>query len=487
MPYSTTPAIIVLCISAGGALAQPLNVTVTRLYRDGDVISTPSSEFIGAATSFGGVAVNNAGSDLVEVTTNGTDANTNLVVMRDGVLFARENDPVGIGAVAISSFDSININASGNVAWNNFFRNATTSTDSGIRFNSTLVMQESTVSTSPAFTSPTPYIGFFEVRGDDNNDFMVMASVDDPAITSTVDRAVVVFDYNAANNTFTENVLAKEGDVLPGMTAAVADFGTAPETMARSSNGLHTMYVVSSVGGAQDTIYDNSVAVVQEGQASPVAGRTYLSLGGTPVSVNDSGAYAFRATLSGDTATDSVIVKGNQIIAQEGSSSPAIPGFQFTGFGTGPVLIDNDGGVLWFGDWNDPDLTRDRGLFHDQQLILREGDVVDGETINTILGVSTGYNQSPDGRSVIVKVTLGTSTDAVLLLTLGSGCDDIDFNADGLFPDTADIDDFLSVFSGGPCSNDPSCHDIDFNNDTLFPDTLDIDSLLSVFSGGPCL
>ena len=65
-------------------------------------------------------------------------------------------------------------------------------------------------------------------------------------------------------------------------------------------------------------------------------------------------------------------------------------------------------------------------------------------------------------------------------------CDGIDFNNDGLFPDTLDIDDFLSVYSGGACSSG-DCNDIDFNNDGLFPDTLDIDALLSVFSGGPCL
>ncbi len=65
-------------------------------------------------------------------------------------------------------------------------------------------------------------------------------------------------------------------------------------------------------------------------------------------------------------------------------------------------------------------------------------------------------------------------------------CDGIDFNGDGLFPDTQDIDDFLTVFSGGNCSTG-TCGDIDFNNDGLFPDTLDIDSLLSVFSGGACL
>ncbi|HEX2839212.1 MAG TPA: LamG-like jellyroll fold domain-containing protein [Phycisphaerales bacterium] len=64
-------------------------------------------------------------------------------------------------------------------------------------------------------------------------------------------------------------------------------------------------------------------------------------------------------------------------------------------------------------------------------------------------------------------------------------CDPIDFNGDGLFPDTTDIDDFLSVFSGGPCSTG-TCADIDFNNDGLFPDTTDIDDFLRVFSGGPC-
>ena len=69
---------------------------------------------------------------------------------------------------------------------------------------------------------------------------------------------------------------------------------------------------------------------------------------------------------------------------------------------------------------------------------------------------------------------------------LAGCCDSIDFNSDGLYPDTADIDDFLSVFSGAACSTG-ACGDIDFNNDGLFPDTLDIDSMLSVFSGGACL
>jgi trimeric autotransporter adhesin len=88
-------------------------------------------------------------------------------------------------------------------------------------------------------------------------------------------------------------------------------------------------------------------------------------------------------------------------------------------------------------------------------------------------------------RCVVTNACGSATTDPATLYA--SQCDCVDFNNDSLFPDSLDIDDFLSVFSGGLCSNDPNCNDTDFNNDGLFPDTADIDSLLSVFSGGPCL
>lgn len=63
-------------------------------------------------------------------------------------------------------------------------------------------------------------------------------------------------------------------------------------------------------------------------------------------------------------------------------------------------------------------------------------------------------------------------------------CDSVDFNGDGFFPDTADLDAYLLVFSGGTCGG---CGDIDFNNDGYYPDTADMDALLRVFSGGTCI
>mgnify|MGYP000901333987 CR=1 FL=1 len=95
------------------------------------------------------------------------------------------------------------------------------------------------------------------------------------------------------------------------------------------------------------------------------------------------------------------------------------------------------------------------------------------------------------GSDPEVQVAVGYSPTAVTVTITHTTCDSIDFNHDTLFPDTQDITDFLSVFSGGVCDgqlpSDPACNtDIDFNNDSLYPDTDDISALLRVFSGGPC-
>ncbi len=132
------------------------------------------------------------------------------------------------------------------------------------------------------------------------------------------------------------------------------------------------------------------------------------------------------------------------------------------------------------------------------QFTLSDGSVVSGFSQNLTSNGHIEFTVSGTIRPGTLSASLTGRADpnntfpyqgaytGLLSLTLCAQCDSVDFNGDGLFPDTADIDDFLSVFSGGACSTG-SCGDIDFNNDGLFPDTLDIDSLLSVFSGGACL
>jgi hypothetical protein len=71
------------------------------------------------------------------------------------------------------------------------------------------------------------------------------------------------------------------------------------------------------------------------------------------------------------------------------------------------------------------------------------------------------------------------------VLPLTTGCNDIDYNNDGLFPDDNDLIDFLSVLAGGPCSTN-NCDGIDFNNDGLFPDDNDLVAFLNKLAGQDC-
>lgn len=77
--------------------------------------------------------------------------------------------------------------------------------------------------------------------------------------------------------------------------------------------------------------------------------------------------------------------------------------------------------------------------------------------------------------------TPGEITTPVLVPSIIST--DIDFNNDGVYPDSQDITDLLNVFGGGECA---ACDSIDINRDGVFPDTTDIQYFLSVFSGNPC-
>ncbi len=82
-------------------------------------------------------------------------------------------------------------------------------------------------------------------------------------------------------------------------------------------------------------------------------------------------------------------------------------------------------------------------------------------------------------------ILVGACERASAQLAAPPPCDSIDFNRDGLFPDTADIDAFRDVLGGAPCATG-GCGDIDFNNDGVFPDPEDLQAFLRVFSGGPC-
>ena len=82
-----------------------------------------------------------------------------------------------------------------------------------------------------------------------------------------------------------------------------------------------------------------------------------------------------------------------------------------------------------------------------------------------------------------VRVRHNSQDDADFVEFSDGGCDDIDFNNNGVFPEDQDIADFLNVLSGAVCGE---CHDIDFNNNGVFPEDQDVVDFFAVLAGGGC-
>jgi hypothetical protein len=83
----------------------------------------------------------------------------------------------------------------------------------------------------------------------------------------------------------------------------------------------------------------------------------------------------------------------------------------------------------------------------------------------------------------------GTYGDRAVMWTgplaeiVGTTCDSIDFNNNGVFPEDQDVVDFFAVLAGSACS---ACNDIDFNNNSVFPEDRDVIDFFTVLAGGDC-
>lgn len=473
-----------LALAAGSALAG--TVTVSSIVLEGDLYNGfPISSGFAASENH---AVNNLGQWLVESdTTNGDTTIDGLVITGTGAMGARtvlltEGQSLTLPAGSfLDSFDAITINNLGNSSYN-FFLGGTAGTndDSGVYFNDMLVIQEGTLSTSPSFSAGTPYIGWFETRINDQNQIMMMASIDDAAIASTVDRAIVIIDN--PTGVFTETVIAKEGDQLIA-GRFVADFSTGPHSMAFRDNS-RTLFIADLDGDTADDgaifQYDGSTLqqLAREGDASAVTGRNWGTLIGAPLDVNNSGEWVMRGDLDGATTDDSVIVKnGADVIAREGDPVPAAVGaFNFTNFGTGAVAIADNGDVIYFATWNDPDTTRNQGIFVNDELLVQKGvTIVDGQVVTAISAVESNFSASPNGRFIVFEGALSGTIEGAFLIDRGETVCVADFDGNGDV-EVPDIFAFLSAWFAMDSSAD-----IDGNTAIEVPD---IFAFLSLWFAG---
>jgi hypothetical protein len=422
----TKLCVVVAALSVAGVASAQFHIEPIVL--EGDTVPG-----VGTVTSGFGASeeldVNNSGFWIVETdTTNPGSTIDGALVRGFGFspmsLYLQEGSAlVSPPGASVDTFDAVTVNNSGQHGFN-FFLSGTTgmNDDSGVYYNTSLVIQESNISTAPQFTYPTPYTGWFEVKINNNNQLLTMASVDDPGIASTTDRAIVRIDN--PGGAFTETVYVKEADVLNGFS--VVDFGTGPYDFAWNDSGLALFTADLNTPSSADDghVYKSDgtthTLLLREGDPSGIeVGRNWGTLLGNTLGMNNSGDWAMLADLDGATTDDAMILKnGTQVIAREGSSLASIGGvFTFTSFGSGSVEIDDNGNVFWFGDWNDPDTTRDEGLFMNGKLLVQEGVTpVAGSTLYDISSVESNFQVSDDGQWLVFEGTLQDGRDGAFLV-----------------------------------------------------------------------
>jgi hypothetical protein len=472
---------LALPLMAGAAYADP---TFTVLVRENDSLT------LGNVTSVDAVAVNNSGQWVAHVVTDNPDPDANACLLRDGVIYARKGMSLTSPAGAtITGFNDLAMNNLGDFAWSWTLNTGDTSTDAGLFFNDVLVIQKGTLSNSPDFTPPTPYTQFFGAKINDLNQILFVATVDDPTIITPTDRTIVLLDYDPGTNTYVETVLAKEGEVREGTTRMIQELGTEDQEFALNNNG-ESMYVTEVATGTADAYYINSRVVIREGQPSIEPGRNWEQIAnGRPLDINNNGDYVFRANISGDASDDEMIVRNEEIFVREGQSLPAISPFTIVDFGSNaPIYIDDLGNVLWYGTWNDPDTTRNKGLFLNHELLIQDGvTTINGELVQAVRGVPRGFKMSDDGSHIIVRVELAGGIDAAVMITFDSGptCGTADFDGDGDIGTDADIEAFFACLAGNCCD---TCYSggADFNADGDIGTDADIEAFFRVLAGGEC-
>ncbi|MEL6428662.1 MAG: hypothetical protein AAFU73_22450 [Planctomycetota bacterium] len=425
----STLALAALAPAAPHPAQDPVAVVI-----DGDFVPG-----VGFVERIDFVRVTDTGSWIVEVDTDNTPTTEDGAVLTDAGVLYREGEFLSAPAgSALGGFDSLALARDGSISTNFFLDGLFPGVDSGVFIDGALRIQEGDAANDPALSPGTTFLGFFDVKRNASGVTHLLATIDDPNIPSTLEQALFIDD---GSGTFRARLV--EGDVLPGQTAPVVLFGSGPHQSAVDDGLGYFFRVELNLDPTQDVaLYlDDGTTftkIAQEGDPSPVAGRAWENFLLSEVALADGGHIAFSGQLDGDSASDTLIVRNGAKFVQEGDSLTAIAPFALTGFGSGPLDLARTGQLAWFGDWDDPDTSRDTGIFVDDELVVQEGvTTVGGIAVAALSGIPDGYSLSPNGRWLIFEARLADGRDGAFLvdLSLGAasvGCDPPNPNSRGI-------------------------------------------------------
>lgn len=402
-------------------LAAPLGAaqSVQTLLLEGDSIPGAS----GFVDSVLDLAVTDTGDWIARVQMRDSTGTQEVVVLNGFVILAEQDllfDPPGL---RVDRFDHVGLSPNGTVWWQ-IDTDAATTADEILYRNLAAIAREG----DPLFDSSLPdgtiWKDFDAFDLNDQGELLVLGDIDSPDLNGVSEAALVRQVFDDLGILVEEEVLVLEGDAIPGGFGKVLDIGVSSggHDVAHSANHW-IAFVRSDEGSALDgQILVDGQVVAQESVAGPLPGTFWRSLSPTGVGITNEGDYVFNASYDviGGGELEGIFLNGAPLVVQGDTSASIAPhafeSFQFTS----PVLLGENGSVVYAASTDNPDLTRDDGLFVGDRLVVQENVTPAGsETIGSILFSADSLDLAPEGRFLVFEATTASGSNGLFQVDLG--------------------------------------------------------------------
>jgi hypothetical protein len=412
-----------LGIALAGLAQAAQAQTLQAVMREGDTILG-----LGALTEFQSIVINDAKAWFSLADTTFASAQEDGVVLRSGTPTLREGQLLSLPVGAeIVGWDYLDANGRGDLGQAVRIRPASGANIEGALWNNKVVVFTGSTSltgtliVSPFLPAGTDWdvVNFVKVAG---RSLFVSGDVDNdgPGMTRPRENTLMRYDLDFNDNVVASEVLATEGMDLPNLGITVRALGAsqatppAPSNMDANAKGDFVAFVLGTSTSVLSLNLESVLA--QTGAASPLPLRNWANLAASRVGINDRGVIAFTGSLNGDTASDWLLVKAGEKLAQSGDD---IPGFgvlaeQTVDDNDAPVIVTNAGDVYWRAEG-----PSDAFMKNLTPLVRSGTTVLNGQLVVKLETDSQSFSVSPNGRFFMGNVEVVGQIDTLLFMDFG--------------------------------------------------------------------
>jgi hypothetical protein len=405
-------AVAGLCPSLGPSLASAQTPpTLTTLLRQGDTIIG-----VGAVEGISYVGITDSKLWSAQVDTSFADTARDICLLRNGFVTLREGMPLfSPPGASLGEFASLSLSNDGDMAL--VLKLDTSPAPEGAFFNLVPVALKDTIINSPDLGPDSDWDRFEVVKLNNRNELFILGDVDNKAISGNREDALIRYRLDDLGNILETTVLATKGMFLDVLGVPINTLGTSPSEHSLAINERGDFIALVNGVGRNVLMLNMETILAEEGRASPVPTRNWMTLQLTKVSINDRGDFVFTGALDGQSF---LIVKNGQKFALAGEVIPTLSSFPLANGSPAPVVLTNAGDVFWRGAGNSGGGQVDEAFLRNYQpLIQRNRTVVNGNLVLAINGEENAFAVSPEGRFFIGRVTLQSAGTTALYIDFG--------------------------------------------------------------------